>query len=234
MSFNQVREDKEDGTIYTYSEETMTKLTRLTILVIASSLLLVPIIILYFVRGGFRPLAVIIVWTIAFTALLGYLTDARNTEIMMAAAAYVVPPRLRYSDKEYYSPKVLQICCGYGRILRTALRMSLLLRLGRACVELISQQLYELFCQVSSTCKERLFQLFNWTFLHISIIDLPMRLNFVIVVGHFPFVVVASPRLPVDSPIETHPCTLPTETFRNEVKVEEYLITMFDLMKFYW
>jgi hypothetical protein len=44
-------------------------------------------VILYFVTKGFWPLFIVIIWTILFTALAAFLTSARNTEVMMAAAA---------------------------------------------------------------------------------------------------------------------------------------------------
>lgn len=65
----------------------MGKIARVVVLVLAATLLLVPIVILYFVRSGFWPLLVLILWTILFTALIALVTSARNTDVMMAAAA---------------------------------------------------------------------------------------------------------------------------------------------------
>ncbi|KAH7074966.1 hypothetical protein BKA63DRAFT_325389 [Paraphoma chrysanthemicola] len=77
-----------NGQVLRYSDATITKVARTVVLILSSILLLAPIVLLYFVKSGFYPLLVIILWTIGFTALTSILTTSRNTEVMMASAAY--------------------------------------------------------------------------------------------------------------------------------------------------
>ncbi|PMD40553.1 hypothetical protein L207DRAFT_633550 [Hyaloscypha variabilis F] len=76
------------GSVFKYENETVQRIGRTIVLALSSALLLIPIVILYFVTKGFWPLFIVIIWTILFTALAAFLTSARNTEVMMAAAAY--------------------------------------------------------------------------------------------------------------------------------------------------
>jgi hypothetical protein len=54
---------------------------------LSSALLVVPIIILYFVKGGPNPLIVVTVCTVAVAVIIALTTDCKNYEILMAAAA---------------------------------------------------------------------------------------------------------------------------------------------------
>ncbi|KAK4176596.1 hypothetical protein QBC36DRAFT_352055 [Triangularia setosa] len=70
------------------SEVTTNKVTRAVLGILSACLLLVPMVILYFVKDGFKPLIIIAVWTIAFSATTSLLTEAKYSEILVAAATY--------------------------------------------------------------------------------------------------------------------------------------------------
>ncbi|KAK0736015.1 hypothetical protein B0T21DRAFT_366127 [Apiosordaria backusii] len=71
-----------------WSDATTTKVTRSLLGILSVCLLLVPIVILYFVKDGFKPLIIMAVWTIAFSAAMSLLTEAKYSEILVAAATY--------------------------------------------------------------------------------------------------------------------------------------------------
>lgn len=56
---------------------------------LSAAILLLPIIILFFIGKGYPSLIVIVVCTALFSMVLAVTTEARNHEVMRAAAAYV-------------------------------------------------------------------------------------------------------------------------------------------------
>ncbi|KAK4197390.1 hypothetical protein QBC40DRAFT_267662 [Triangularia verruculosa] len=74
--------------VHIWSETTTNKMTRSVLAILSACLLLVPMVILSFVKDGFNPLIIIIVWTIAFSVTTSFLTEAKYSEILVAAATY--------------------------------------------------------------------------------------------------------------------------------------------------
>lgn len=62
---------------------------KLTTVIGASTSLLIPIIVLYFVRAQSYRILCIVFFTVAFSTLLALFTKAKSSEIFGATAAYV-------------------------------------------------------------------------------------------------------------------------------------------------
>lgn len=71
------------------SDGRIRKAAKLTAVIGASTSLLVPIIILYFVRAQSSRLICIVFFTVFFSALLALFTKAKSSDIFAATAAYV-------------------------------------------------------------------------------------------------------------------------------------------------
>jgi uncharacterized protein YebE (UPF0316 family) len=63
------------------------KITRAIITAASTILLVIPIIILHFVKDEIKPLILIVVWSVGFSVAMSIITEAKNSEIMMASAA---------------------------------------------------------------------------------------------------------------------------------------------------
>jgi ABC-type nitrate/sulfonate/bicarbonate transport system permease component len=71
-----------------YNDDAIERTVRAILVSLATIILLVPIIIMFFISRG-PSLIVLVVCTALFSMILAVTTDARNHEVMMAAAAYV-------------------------------------------------------------------------------------------------------------------------------------------------
>lgn len=80
----------EAGALYVYDDRNIQRSVRAIITSITAIFLLVPIIILFFIGNGFPSLILIVLCTALFSMIIAYTTEARNHEVMMAAAAYVI------------------------------------------------------------------------------------------------------------------------------------------------
>ncbi|KAK0508932.1 hypothetical protein JMJ35_008303 [Cladonia borealis] len=78
----------EAGSLYVYDDRNIQRSVRALLTSISTIILLVPIIILYFIGNGYPSLIVIVVCTALFSTILAFTTEARNHEVMVAAAAY--------------------------------------------------------------------------------------------------------------------------------------------------
>lgn len=85
--FARLLSPRTDG-VHIWSEATTNRITRAVLGMLSAGLLLVPIVIMSFVTDGYKPLIIIIVWTIAFSAITSLLTDAKYSEVLVAAATY--------------------------------------------------------------------------------------------------------------------------------------------------
>ncbi|KAK0707236.1 hypothetical protein B0T21DRAFT_416404 [Apiosordaria backusii] len=86
--FADVETEDDGGEISTWSGDLVAQVTRTITTGISALLLVTPIVILYFVKDGFLPLVVTVVWTVAFSVLMSIVTQAKNSEIMVASATY--------------------------------------------------------------------------------------------------------------------------------------------------
>jgi hypothetical protein len=77
----------EAGTLYVYDDSSIQRCVRAILTSLSAIILLVPIIIMFFVGKGYPSLVVIIVCTALFSMILAVTTEARNHEVMTAAAA---------------------------------------------------------------------------------------------------------------------------------------------------
>ncbi|KAK4117400.1 hypothetical protein N656DRAFT_841078 [Canariomyces notabilis] len=75
------------GTISTWTRGVTQKTTRAINTAASAILLVAPIIILHFVKDGIKSLILIVVWTVGFSVAMSLITEAKNSEIMMASAA---------------------------------------------------------------------------------------------------------------------------------------------------
>jgi hypothetical protein len=75
------------GVLYTYDDDKIRRVVRGIITLVTAIFLVLPIIVLYFVKGGYEALVVVVVCTTAVAVVMAITTDCRNHEIMMAAAA---------------------------------------------------------------------------------------------------------------------------------------------------
>ncbi|KAI9931243.1 hypothetical protein ASPWEDRAFT_166809 [Aspergillus wentii DTO 134E9] len=76
------------GVLYTYDDDMVAAMVRLILTLVTSVMLIIPIIILYFVKGGPNPLIIVTICTLAVAVTIAMTTDCKNHEILMAAAAY--------------------------------------------------------------------------------------------------------------------------------------------------
>ncbi|KAI9716790.1 MAG: hypothetical protein M1812_005130 [Candelaria pacifica] len=80
-------DDPNEGTIFKYEDAKIRLVVRCIVTTLTATLLLVPIIILYFLGPRWQSLVVIVVSTAVFSIVMAIATEGRNHEIMMAAAA---------------------------------------------------------------------------------------------------------------------------------------------------
>ncbi|KAK0664641.1 hypothetical protein QBC41DRAFT_17295 [Cercophora samala] len=83
--FARLLSTRKDG-VHIWSEATTNKITRAVLGILSACFLLVPIVILSFVKDGYKPLIIITAWTTAFSAITSLLTEAKYSEIIVAAA----------------------------------------------------------------------------------------------------------------------------------------------------
>ena len=94
-----------------YNDDAIERTVRAILVSLATIILLVPIIIMFFISREYPSLIVLVVCTALFSIILAVATDARNHEVMMAVAAYVD------GMVGFNSFLTLTICARYGAVL---------------------------------------------------------------------------------------------------------------------
>ncbi|KAL4791897.1 hypothetical protein BDV19DRAFT_284922 [Aspergillus venezuelensis] len=82
--------DIEMGTVY-YDDEKIKRWTRIVSTIVSSVIPATSMIALYLVKNMIIRLVLIIIYNIAFSVILGFLTKARRVEVFAASTAYVNP-----------------------------------------------------------------------------------------------------------------------------------------------